>query len=50
MSLYRLNLLVQDYPILKYIIQSVQLIGEDKGGMGKQTIVEVQLKEFCNRE
>lgn len=38
-TLYKLNLLVQDYPILKYIIKNVVLIHQGNGE--KSTIVQV---------
>ena len=38
-TLYKLNLLVRDYPILKYIIKNVTLIRQGNGE--KSTIVQV---------
>ena len=45
-TLYKLNLLMQDYPILKLIIDNVML--EQLGESPKSTIVQVQFKNFVN--
>lgn len=46
MSLYKLNLLVQNYPLLQEMIENVQLIGPNNGGLGRTTFVEVTLKQI----
>ena len=45
MSLYKLNLLVQNYPLLQKMIENVQLISPNNGGLGRTTFVEVTLKQ-----
>ena len=48
-SLYKLNKLVQDYPIIKDMIENIQMI-EYHGDMSKQSIVELILKDIPNEE
>ena len=49
MSLYKLNKLVQDYPMLKDMIDNIQMI-DYHGDMSKQTIIEVTMKEIPKEE
>jgi hypothetical protein len=44
-SLYKLNKLVQDYPMLRDIIEKVEMI-EYHGDMSRQSIVRIILKEI----
>ena len=46
MSLYKLNLLVQNYPLLQEMIENIQLISSNNGGLGRTTFVEVTLKQI----
>lgn len=45
-TLYKFNLLMRDYPILKLIINNVIL--DQLGESPKSTIVQVQFKNFVN--
>ena len=47
MSLYKLNKLIQGYPILVEMIDSVQIVQQGQGE--KSTIVEVKLKNFLTK-
>jgi len=46
MSLYKLNRLIEDYLIIGYIIDHVNII--QQGQSEHTTIVEVFYKQFCN--
>jgi len=46
MSLYKLNRLIEDYPIIGYIIDHVNII--QQGQSEYTTIVEIFYKQFCN--
>ena len=46
MTLYKLNRLIQDYPIIGYIIDHVNIVQQGQGE--HTTIVEVFYKQFCN--
>ena len=45
MTLYKLNRLIRDYPII-YIIDHVDIVQQGQGE--HTTIVEVFYKQFCN--
>ena len=44
-SAYKLNKLIQDYPLLKEYIDSVKLISDFYGDMSKKTILQVIFKK-----
>ena len=46
MTLYKLNCLIKDYPIIGYIIDRVEVIQQGQGE--HTTIVKVFYKQFCN--
>jgi len=48
-SLYKLNKLVQDYPMLRDMIENVQMI-DYHGDMSKLTIVQVTMKDIPEEE
>ena len=45
-SLYKLNHLVKDYPIISYIIDHVEIVQQGQGE--HTTIVKIVYKQFCN--
>lgn len=47
LTLYRFRLLLQDYPIIDYIIKKVNLI--QQGQSAKSTIIEIELKNFLTK-
>jgi hypothetical protein len=47
MTLYKLQLLLQGYPILNYIIKNVYIIQE--GQSPKSTYVQIEYKDFVNK-
>lgn len=48
MTLYKLNRLIQDYPMLLDMIDEVQII--QNGNSEKSTIVQVRLKNFSEEK
>ena len=46
MTLYKLNNLIKDYPIIGYIIDHVDIVQQGQGE--HTTIVKVFYKQFCN--
>ena len=48
-SAYKLNKLIQDYPLLKDYIDSVKLISDFYGDMSKKTILQVIFKKILDR-
>ena len=48
MTLYKLNLLIQDFPMLLDIIDEVQIVQD--GNNEKSTIVQVRLKNFSEEK
>ena len=44
LTLYKLNQLVKGYPIIRYIIDHVEIVQQGQGE--RNTIVEVQFKNF----
>ena len=46
MTLYKLNRAIQEYPILRYIIDHVETIQQGQGE--RTTIVNVVYKQFCD--
>ena len=48
MTLYKLNRLIQDFPMLLDMIDEVQVIQD--GNSEKNTIVQVQLKNFSEEK
>lgn len=48
MTLYKLNLLIQDFPMLLDIIDKVQIVQD--GNSEKSTIVQVRLKNFSSEK
>ncbi len=47
MTLYKLNRLIKDYPIILYIVDHVDII--QQGQSPKSTYVQVQFKNFVNK-
>jgi hypothetical protein len=45
-TLYKLNRLIEDYPIIAYIIDHVEIV--QQGNSDKSTIVKIFYKQFCN--
>lgn len=48
MTLYKLNLLIQDFPMLLDMIDEVQIVQD--GNSEKNTIVQVRLKNFSEEK
>lgn len=48
MTLYKLNRLIQDFPILLDMIDEVQIVQD--GNSEKSTIVQVRLKNFSEEK
>lgn len=48
MTLYKLNLLIQDFPMLLDMIDEVQIVQD--GNSEKSTIVQVRLKNFSEEK
>ena len=48
MTLYKLNRLIQDFPMLLDIIDEVQIVQD--GNSEKSTIVQVRLKNFSEEK
>ena len=48
MTLYKLNRLIQDYPMLLDMIDEVQIVQD--GNNEKSTIVQVRLKNFSEEK
>ena len=48
MTLYKLNRLIEDYPMLLDMIDKVQIVQD--GNNEKSTIVQVQLKNFSEEK
>ena len=48
MTLYKLNRLIQDYPMLLDMVDEVQII--QNGNSEKSTIVQVRLKNFSEEK
>jgi len=46
-TIYKLNRLLQDYPIIGYMIDHVELVQQGQGD--HTTIVKVVYKQFCNQ-
>lgn len=47
MTLYKLNRLIENYPIIRYIIEHVDIV--QQGQSPKSTYVQVQFKNFVNK-
>lgn len=45
LTLYKLNRLIEDYPIIGYMIDHVDIVQQ---GQGEHTIVKIFYKQFCN--